>query len=326
MDTLDLLRINLLTPTVLAFLLGILATLVRSDLKFPDPLYAALSIFLLLAIGMKGGLALSQTPLSVVWKPALATLALGVGVPLWCFAILRGLGRFGVPDAAALAAHYGSVSAVTFIASLTFLDAVGVAREGFLPSLVALLEVPAIIVALLLAQRGRSGRWSAVLHEVLAGRSILLLIGGVLIGLLSGPERLKPVQPFFLDLFQGALTLFLLEMGMVAARRLRDFRKVGLFLFAFGLVMPVVHGALGVTLGAWTGLSLGGSMVMGVLAASASYIAAPAAVRVALPEANPSYYLTASLGITFPFNLTVGIPLYYALAGLIHGALGTKTW
>lgn len=326
MDTLDLLRINLLTPTVLAFLLGIIATLVKSDLKFPDQLYTALSIFLLLAIGLKGGVALSQTPAAEVWRPALGTLVLGSLMPLWCFGILKGLGRFSTPDSAALAAHYGSVSAVTFIASLTFLDAVGVAREGFMPTLVALLEVPAIVIALLLAQRGRSGRWGAVLHEVLAGRSILLLLGGLAIGFLSGPERLKPVTPFFMDLFQGALTLFLLEMGMVAARRLRDLRKAGLFLVGFGIVMPVVHGALGVTLGAFTGLSLGGSVVMAVLAASASYIAAPAAVRVALPEANPSFYLTAALGITFPFNLTVGIPLYYALAGIIHGALGRTAW
>jgi hypothetical protein len=325
MDPVELLRINLLTPTVLAFLLGILATLVRSDLKFPDQLYTALSIFLLLAIGLKGGVALSQTPFSEVWKPALGTLVLGSLMPLWCFGILR-LGRLGVPDAAALAAHYGSVSAVTFIASLTFLDALGVQREGFMPTLVALLEVPAIVIALLLAQRGRSGRWGVVLHEVLAGRSILLLLGGLAIGFLSGPDRLRPVTPFFMDLFQGALTLFLLEMGMVAARRLRDLRRAGLFLVAFGVLMPVVHGALGVALGAFTGLSLGGSVVMGVLAASASYIAAPAAVRVALPEANPSLYLTAALGITFPFNLTVGIPLYYAMAGYIHGALGRSAW
>ena len=320
-STLELVRFNLLSPIVLAFVLGIVATLVRSDLRFPEELYTALSIYLLLAIGLKGGVALSETPLAEFAGPALITLALGVAVPLWSYVILRRLGRFGVADAAALAAHYGSVSAVTFIASLAFVQAVGAPAEGFMPTLVALLEVPAIIIALLLARTqggGGRGGWGEVLHEVLAGRSILLLLGGLIIGALAGKQGLKPVTPFFVDLFQGALTLFLLDMGMVAARRFGDLRRVGAFLLGFGVIMPVLHGALGVWLGSLVGLSLGGSTVLGVLAASASYIAAPAAVRIALPEANPSYYLTAALAITFPFNLTIGIPLYYALAGLIH--------
>jgi hypothetical protein len=321
MEMLELVRLNLLSPVVLAFALGMIATLVRSDLKFPDELYTALSIYLLLAIGLKGGAELASTPLSELALPAAATLALGVAVPLWSYAIVRRIGRMSVADAAALAAHYGSVSVVTFIASLSFLDAAKVGYEGFLPTLVALLEVPAIIVALLLARlRGAAGRgsWGTVLHEVLAGRSILLLLGGLVIGALSGSAGLARVSPFFVEPFQGALVLFLLEMGMVAARRFRDLRTAGVFLLGFGVGMPLLHGVLGVWLGSVAGLSLGGSTVLGVMAASASYIAAPAAVRIALPEANPGYYLTAALAITFPFNLTVGIPIYFAVARWMH--------
>jgi len=321
MDALELVRLNLLSPVVLAFALGMVATLARSDLKFPDELYTALSIYLLLAIGLKGGAELARTPMDQIAGPALATLALGVSIPLWSYAIVRRIGRLGVPDAAALAAHYGSVSVVTFIAALSFLDAARVPYEGFLPTLVALLEAPAIVVALLLARmRGGAGRgsWGTVLHEVLAGRSVLLLMGGLVIGALSGQAGMARVGPFFVAPFQGALVLFLLEMGMVAARRFRDLRTGGAFLLGFAVVMPLLHGTLGVALGSLAGLSLGGSTVMGVMAASASYIAAPAAVRIALPEANPGYYLTAALAITFPFNLVAGIPVYFAIARWMH--------
>ncbi|GAB4108690.1 MAG: sodium-dependent bicarbonate transport family permease [Roseiflexaceae bacterium] len=320
MSVLDLVRLNLFSPMVLAFGLGIIATLVRSDLKFPEELYTAISIYLLLAIGLRGGAELSHASLDTFWRPALVTLALGIAVPIWSYAILRGLGRFDIANAAAIAAHYGSVSAVTFAASQTFLEALRVPYEGFMPTLVAVLEVPAIIIALLIARTrmGEGGSWNEVLRELLTGRSILLLLGGMVIGYLGGDAGLKQVAPLFVDLYKGALTLFLLEMGMVAARRFRDLRSVGLFLLGFGIVMPLLHGLLGVWLGTLAGLSEGGCMILAVLAASASYIAAPAAVRIALPQANPSYYLTASLGITFPFNLVVGIPLYYSLAQLIH--------
>jgi uncharacterized protein len=321
MTTLELVRINLLSPVVLAFALGIVATLVKSDLRFPDELYAGLSIYLLLAIGIKGGAALAETPIADFWAPALATFGLGLAVPIWCYWIVRRLGGFAVPDAAAIAAHYGSVSVVTFIASLAFLEAVRAPAEGFLPTLVAILEVPAIIVALLIARMSVGGRgsWFGVVHEVVAGRSILLLLGGLVIGFASTPAGIASVAPLFVDLFQGALALFLLEMGMVAARRFRDLSEVGGFLLGFGVLMPVFNGAVGVWLGSVAGLSVGGATVLGVLAASASYIAAPAAVRIALPEANPSFYLTSSLAITFPFNLTIGIPLYFAIATWIYG-------
>jgi uncharacterized protein len=312
----ELARSNLLSPVVLAFVLGMLATLLRSDLRIPEQLYAALSIYLLLAIGLKGGAELSKTSLAAFWKPALITLLLGVAIPIWSYAILHYLGRFDVANAAALAAHYGSVSAVTFSASLTFLDRLRVPYEGFMPTLVAILEIPAILVALLIARSRlrEAGSIRDALHELLTGRSILLLAGGLAIGFLSGEDGLAKVAPLYVDLFNGALTIFLLEMGMVAAGRFRDLRTAGGFLLAFGMLAPVAHGALGAALGAAVGLSVGGRFVLAVLAASASYIAAPAAVRVALPQANPGYYLTASLAITFPFNLAVGMPLYYAIA------------
>jgi len=316
----DMIQSNVLSPAVLAFVLGFVATLVHSDLTFPEALYTSLSIFLLLSIGLRGGVDLSHVTFGTFWRPALVTILLGIGVPIWCYAILRRLGKFDIANAAAIAAHYGSVSAVTFATILTFLDNRRITYEGFVPTLVAFLEVPAILVALLIARwrLGGEGRpWSATLHELLAGRSVLLLVGGLVIGFLSGDTGYKAVAPVFTTLFQGALVLFLLEMGMIAARRLRDLRAAGPFLIGFAVVMPVLHGLLGVTLGRLAGMSLGGCVVLGVLAASSSYIAAPAAVRIALPQANPSYYLTASIGITFPFNLAFGIPLYYAFAQLL---------
>ena len=313
---LDVLLASLLSPVVLAFVLGAVAVAVKSDLEIPDPLYQALSIYLLFAIGLKGGVALSETPLGEVAGPVLGTLALGVLTPVTAYNVLRRLGRFDRTNAAALAAHYGSVSAVTFIAAQAVAVYAGVPSEGFMPALVAVLEVPAIIVGLLIAYaRGeRAGSWQEALREVVTGRSIVLLVGGTAIGWIAGVEGTETVAPFFVAGFQGALTLFLLDMGMTAARRLRDLRSVGPFLVAFGVLMPVVHGALGVWTGLAVGLSVGGAAVLGAMVSSASYIAAPAAIRVGLPEANPAYYLTASLGITFPFNLTVGIPLYLSLA------------
>lgn len=318
---LEILLTNLLSPIVLAFALGIIAQLIRSDLSFPEPLYQALSIYLLFAIGLKGGAELSHTPWAMVIWPALVTLALGMLTPITSYVVLRKIGRMDRINAAAIAAHYGSVSAVTFIAAQAFGQLQGNPAEGFMPALVAMLEVPAIVVALMIAftRSNHHGSWREGLHEVLAGRSVVLLVGGLVIGYLSGMEGLKQVEPFFVNGFKGALTLFLLEMGLVAARRLRDLKKVGAFLVGFGIVMPILHGALAVVLGHWAGLSVGGSAVLGAMVASASYIAAPAAVRISLPEANPTVYLTASLGITFPFNLTLGIPLYFALAQWIGG-------
>ncbi len=331
MDALELVRLNLLSPMVLAFALGIVATLVRSDLRVPDALYAALSIYLLFAIGLKGGVALAATPPSQLWLPALATLAAGSLIPLWTYALARHVGGWSVADAAALAAHYGSVSVVTFVAAQAFLDRAGVPYEGFMATLVALLEVPAILVALVIARRamraattadngaGGGEGMDAVLREVLAGRSIVLLVGGLLIGAATGAQGAERVAPFFEAPFEGALTIFLLEMGLVTARRLGELRRAGAFLLGFGLAAPLVHGVLGAALGVMVGLSAGGATIFAAMLASASYIAATAAVRLALPEANPGRYLTASLAVTFPFNLVVGIPLFARVAQALAG-------
>lgn len=320
MQNLDILAANLLSPIILAFVLGVVASLVRSDLRLPEPLYNGLSIYLLLAIGLKGGVELNRTPLAEFVWPALLTLLLGLLTPVTAYTVLRRLGRFDRVNASAIAAHYGSVSAVTFIVAISFGTMTGQTPEGFMPALVAILEVPAIVVALMIAfgRDKRVGSWQDALHEVLAGRSVVLLVGGLLIGLAVGPSGFEPVAPFFVSGFQGALALFLLEMGIVAARRLKDLREVGVFLVGFGIVVPILHGLLAVWLGGLAGLSVAGSAVLGAMVSSASYIAAPAAVRIALPEANPTFYLTASLGITFPFNVTLGIPLYYTVAEWLY--------
>ncbi len=312
----DLLINNLLSPILLAFLLGMIATTLKSDLHLPEAIYGGLSIYLLLAIGLKGGIALGSTPIAEVAWPAAATFALGIITPLIAYAAFRLIAKQPMADSAALAAHYGSVSAVTFIAAVGFANAAGAAPEGFLPALVAILEVPGIVVALMIVQlRGSSGSsWQKAMHEVLTGKSIILLVGGLIIGWISGPERMEKVTPFFVTLFQGALVLFMVELGTLAARRLPEVRAAGPLFVVLALVIPVVNGTLGVWLGTVAGLGIGGATVLGAMSGSASYIAAPAAVRIALPQANPALYLTASLGLTFPFNLTLGIPLYLEIA------------
>jgi uncharacterized protein len=307
---------NFASPVVLAFALGIAAKLLKSDLEIPKPLYQGLSIYLLLAIGLKGGVELSKTSIDAFIGPASITLLLGVLTPLTAYAILRYLGRMDMINSSAIAAHYGSVSAVTFIAAISYVESLGYSPEGFMPTLVALLEVPGIIVALLIPQlsNGGNGSFKKALHEVVTGSSIILLLGGLVIGFVAGPVKFESVQPFFVSGFQGALVLFLLELGMVTARRLSDLKKVGVFLLGFGIIVPILHGVLAIWLGLMVGLSVAGATVLAAMVSSGSYIAAPAAVRIALPKANPSYYLTASLGITFPFNITIGIPIYYLIA------------
>ena len=306
---------NLLSAPVLAFVVALVATLVKFDLRLPDALYPILSTYLLFAIGIKGGRALSDTSLSDVLMPLVAAIVLGLVTPLLAFAAFRTLGRLGRIDAAAVAAHYGSVSAVTFTVVLATLDARGTSYEGHVAGLLAILEVIGIVVALSLARdKENRGRWSEAVGEVLRGRSIAFLLAGLVIGLAAGNERLAPVDPLFVGLFSGVLTLFLVEMGSIAAERLRDVGAAGWRLVVLAVAVPIVNGALGAVAGDFAGLSTGGVAVLATLAASASYIAAPAAVRIALPKASPGLYVTASLGITFPFNLIVGIPLYIEIA------------
>jgi hypothetical protein len=325
MDLFHSLQANLLSPAVLFFALGLAAALVKSELKFPEPLYASLTIYLLVAIGFKGGVALAEAGLARVWLPALAAMALGAVIPLWTYPVLRHVGRLRPADAAALAAHYGSVSAVTFIAATNYLKTIGQPFEHFATAFLAVMESPAILVGVLLGKLagGGAGRPDAIslrtaLHEALFGRSVFLLVGALLVGGLCGQAGMEKVEPFFVTPFQGVLALFLLEMGMVAGRRLGDLRRVGPFLLGFGVLVPLVNGALGVLLGKLTGLELGGATLLGVLSASASYIAAPAAIRMALPDANPTLYLTSALAITFPFNITLGIPLYLEMARRLY--------
>jgi hypothetical protein len=321
MELFESIRLNLASPAILFFVLGLVATAVKTDLRFPEPLYLGLTIYLLVAIGFKGGVAISVAGLSAVWLPALAAMLLGTLIPLWTYPVLRFAGKFSPVDSAAIAAHYGSVSAVTFIAATNYLTSVNQPYEPYASAFLAVMESPAILVSVMLGKlalrRGGVPLNSVMrlaLHEALLGRSVFLLVGSLLVGFLCGQRGLNATAGFFVTPFQGVLALFLLEMGMVAARRFGDLRKVGLFLVAFGMVMPLLHGGVGIMLGQLVGLSLGGAMLLGVLAASASYIAAPAAMRLSLPEANPTLYLTAALTITFPFNVTFGLPLYYEMA------------
>jgi hypothetical protein len=353
----EVLRANLLSPIVLAFALGLGARLLRSEFSLPKDLYASLSIYLLFALGLKGGVELAHSGATAIARPAAVTLLLGCVTPVSAYLVLRRLGRFGTSDAAAIAAHYGSVSAVTFIAAQQFVAARGLVAEGFMPTLLTLLESPGIHIALAIGavQRVRAAgattagalragaggaavlgapgvtlvddapvragahSLATTLHEVLTSRTMVLLVGGLLVGYLMGDGGWRQVQPFFEAPFKGALTLFLLEMGILAGARLGDLRRVGPFLLGFAVLVPVAHGALGAWLGHAAGLSVAGATVLGAMAASASYIAAPPAVRVQLPEANPTYYLTASLAMTFPFNILFGIPIYFRVAQLAAG-------
>lgn len=324
---LDTLTANLLSPIPLAFALGVLARLVKSEFALPKDIYSALSIYLLFALGLKGGVELGHATFAAIVAPAGATLLLGCITPLSAYAVMRYAGGFSTADSAGMAAHYGSVSAVTFIAAQQFMQRLGESVEGFLPTLLTLLESPGIHVALFIGAWHRtrsrdatggnpsaSGSLGAVLHEVLTGRTMVLLVGGLVVGYLMGDAGWSAVAPFFDSGFKGALMLFLLEMGVVAGGRLGDLKRVGPFLLAFGILVPIAHGALGVLVGTWAGLSIGGAAVLGTMSASASYIAAPPAVRLTLPEANPTYSLTAALAITFPFNILAGIPIYFRLA------------
>lgn len=299
-------------PVVLFFLLGLLARLLRSDLRLPEALYETLSIFLLLAIGIKGGVELAKQPLAALAPQALVVVLMGLSIPLILFPILHFVGRLTRPDAASIAAHYGSVSVVTFAVASAYLLKQNIEFEAYMPLFVALLEAPGIIAGIVLARSSNLGsiRWGALAHEVFCGKSVLLLVGGIVIGTVTGPEGIKPLSPLFIDLFKGVLALFLLEMGLVAGGRLGDLRRAGFFLLGFGLCVPPLLALLGGSIGFALGLSAGGSILLACMAASASYIAAPTAMRIAVPEANPALSIGLALGITFPFNITIGIPLY----------------
>lgn len=326
MDVLQAIHANLLTPMPLFFALGVIARLVRSELKVPDAVYMGLVLYLLTAIGLKGGAEIHEVGLRAIWPALLAAAFLGAVIPCLGFVILRKVGRFSIHDAAAVSGHYGSVSAVTFAAASQFLTTLEFHPEPYMSAFLAIMEPIGIVAAIVFARAAlevepASGTTSlrSVLHEVLTGKGTIVLLGALAIGYLSGAEGQAMAKAFFVDPFKGVLCLFMLEMGLLAAQRLAEVRTVGLFLVAFAVCMPMVYGLFGVLTGTMVGLSLAGATLLGVLAASASYIAAPAAMRMSLPEANPSFYLTASLGITFPLNIAFGIPLYFWFASMLWG-------
>lgn len=315
MSSFELAVENLTSPPVLAFVLGAVAVLLKSDLRLPDPIHTWLSTYLLLAIGLKGGHSLKSTDIGDIALPAAATLALAVAIPVMVFFVARTFLRRPTADAGSIAAHYGSVSVVTFTAATVFAAAADQDVEPFMTALVAVLEVPGILVALVLtSMMGTGTSWRTAVHEVLTGRSVLLLVGGIVIGAVGAESSFVKVEPLFVGLFTGLLTLFLLDMGATAASALLANRVLDVRTVAFGLVTPLVLGVLGVLLGTAAGLGVGGAGVFGAMAASASYIAAPAATRLALPTAHPGLALGVSLGVTFPLNLAIGIPVYFAVA------------
>lgn len=322
-DILDLAVANLISPIILSFALGLLAALARSDLTIPEAVAKGMSIYLLFAIGFKGGAAVAANGVDAKLLAAVgAGIVLSFGLPFIAFALLKVLTRLSALDAAAVAAHYGSISIVTFVAATSVLQGSMIPSEGYMVAVAAAMEAPAILSALwLVARSGGTGKMEpGLLREILLNGSIVLLVGAFVIGGVTGEKGLAQIAPFIVTPFQGVLCLFLLDMGLIAGRGLRQAKGiVTLPMVAFGIAMPMIGSLLGLALGMLVGLSLGGVVLMMVLSASASYIAVPAAMRVALPKANPAVYLTLSLGVTFPFNLTLGIPLYLALAQTVTG-------
>jgi len=321
-DMLQLAAANLVSPIILCFALGLASALARSDLSVPEAAAKALSIYLLFAIGFKGGVSVASYGLDgTLLATLLAGIALSAILPVIAFLLLRVLSKLDTLNAAAVAGHYGSISIVTFVAATSVLDKYGIASEGYMVAVAAIMEAPAILSALwLVSRRNKSAtRMDAGLwREILLNGSIVLLVGSFLIGLITGENGLREIESFVVSPFKGVLCLFMLDMGLVAGRSLaKSRRSITAGLLAFGIVMPLVGAGIGLPVGYVLGLSEGGTVLLMVLCASASYIAVPAAMRVALPEADPGVYLTLSLGVTFPFNLTIGIPVYIAVAGIL---------
>ena len=305
---------NILNPPVLFFFLGMTAVLVKSDLEIPPPVPKLLSLYLLFAIGFKGGVELVKSGITQnVVLTLVAAILMACFVPVYTFFILRL--KLDNYDAAAIAATYGSISAVTFITASAFLTELGIAYDGYMVAALALMESPAIIVGLILvnlfsADEKRDFAWSEVLKEAFLNSSVFLLIGSLLIGILSGEHGWKVLEPFAQGMFYGILTFFLLDMGLVAARRIKDLQKTGIFLISFAILIPIVNAAIGLSIAKLIGMPRGDALLFSVLCASASYIAVPAAMRMTVPEANPSLYVSTALAVTFPFNIIVGIPIY----------------
>jgi len=322
----------LLSPSILFFGLGFIAQLIRSDLKLPAELTKSITIYLLISVGIHGGIELSHLHIGEAISSVITAILLGISLPIIAYLVIVKIGNLDRLNAVAIATHYGSVSAGTFLSAVAFLEVMHVDYEKHPIIMLAIMESPAILVGLMLAASIRkkyalnsnineSNKYELI-KEAFTNGSILLLFGGMLIGDIATEKSLKSILPFFDQLFMGVLCLFLLAMGMEAGKKISDFMLAGKFLICFGILMPLFSGFIGVLIGVYIlDFSVGGATLVGVLAASASNIAVPPAMRMAIPEANPSIYLTLALGVTFPFNVVFGTPIYYGLASFFNSGL-----
>jgi len=348
MDILQLIQSNLLTPIILFFLFGIIAARIKSDLKIPEAISEFLPIYLLAAIGLHGGIEMRNTGFENMLIPMLVAIGLSLLFTLNHYQILRRLGKFNIFDSYALASTYGAVGAVTFSVGLSFLKNQGVSSEGYIAAILAILEPVAFILAIFLTNMAVSKqikakkksftnddssdsdvdvqnktKLSQVLHESITGKAIVILLGSIIIGYIIGEEGFGSIKIVFDEMFTGAIVIFMIEMGIIAGQRLDDIKKVGIFLTAFAIIMPTFNGIVGVLVATVMGLSLGGAVMFGLLLASASFIAAPAVLRHAIPQAKPSLYITSALGITFPYNIIVLLPIMFTISSIIHTGEGT---
>jgi len=344
MEILQLIQSNLLTPIILFFLFGIIAARIKSDLKIPEAISEFLPIYLLAAIGLHGGIEMRNTGFENMLIPMLVAIGLSLLFTLNHYQILRRLGKFNIFDSYALASTYGAVGAVTFSVGLSFLKNQGVSSEGYLAAILAVLEPVAFILAIFLTNMAVSKqirakkqsvtgdalsdidvglnqtktKLSQVLHESITGKAIVILLGSIVIGYIIGESGFDSIRIVFDEMFTGAIVIFMIEMGIIAGQRLDDIKKVGIFLIAFAIIMPTFNGIIGVLVATVMGLSLGGAVMFGLLLASASFIAAPAVLRHAIPQAKPSLYITSALGITFPYNIIVLLPIMFTISTLVH--------
>lgn len=323
----DIILQNILNPPILFFFLGMLAVFLKSDLSIPQPLPKLFSLYLLIAIGLHGGYELSKSGLDMnVLKALLLAIFMATLVPIYSYFILKR--KLDTYNAIAVAATYGSISAVTFITGITYLQTMGVEYGGYMVAAMTLMESPAIVIGLVFAaifakdknnEQKEKTDWKEILREAFLNPSVYLLIGALVIGILTGEKGWTSMEPLFGTLFKGFLAFFLLDMGLVAARKIYELRKVGFFLIAFALIMPIINASVAVGLAYFFELSKGDAFLLALLSGSASYIAVPAAMRLSVPQANPGIYLPLSLAITFPFNISLGIPLYYFFINTLWG-------
>ena len=347
MEILELIQSNLLTPIILFFLFGIIAARIKSDLKIPEAISEFLPIYLLAAIGLHGGIEMRNTGFENMLIPMLAAIGLSLLFTLNHYQILRRLGKFNIFDSYALASTYGAVGAVHFSVGLSFLKNQGVTSEGYIAAILAVLEPLAFIMAIFMTNMAVSKQIKAkkqsftddlsvdvglsstktnlskVLQESITGKAIVILLGSIVIGYIIGEDGFEPIKIVFDDMFTGAIVIFMIEMGIIAGQRLDDIKKVGIFLMSFAILIPVFNGIIGVLVATLFGLSIGGAVMFGLLMASASFIAAPAILRYAIPQAKPSLYITSALGITFPFNIIITLPILFTISTLVHTGEGT---